>query len=61
MTAAYRGRGEKKEDSEQERWGARETDGVREESKEINESRTGWRGRNKGGRLESSAVKDVLL
>lgn len=44
VTAAYGGKGEKKEDSEQERWGERETDGVRNESKEINESRTGWRG-----------------
>lgn len=50
VTAAYRGKGEKKEDSEQERWGEREIDGVRNESKEINESRTGWRG---GGTRET--------
>lgn len=61
VTAAYRGKGRrkrivKKSSGERER----DTDGVRKESKEINESKTGWRGWDEGDRDQSSAV-NVLL
>lgn len=61
VTAAYRGKGRRKRIVNKSSGGReRDTDGVRKESKEINESKTGWRGVERG-RPETSAVDDVLL